>query len=85
MIFVVLFASQEFAKNLYALRVHNPSGSVVNGDEKLRQTMASSKSFIKANSQIDINVRRLDRYDSVKGSVSETILEDDFGPLSNVR
>lgn len=49
-------------------------------------TMATSKSFIKINSQSDITaVKKLDRLDSLRGSVSEPLLEDTFGPLSNVR
>lgn len=48
--------------------------------------MQTSKSFIKANSQSDINaVKKLDRWDSLRGSASEPLLEDTFGPLSNVR
>lgn len=50
-------------------------------------TMATSKSFIKVNSQSDItNARKLDRWDSLRGgSVSDTLIEDNFGPLNNVR
>jgi nitric-oxide synthase len=49
-------------------------------------TMATSKSFIKANSQSEIpTAKKLDRLDSLRGSVSEPLLEDTFGPLSNVR
>lgn len=49
-------------------------------------TMATSKSFIKVNSQSDITTsKKLDRLDSLRGSVSEPLLEDTFGPLSNVR
>lgn len=49
--------------------------------------MATSKSFIKVNSQSDIqNIRKLDRLDSLRGgSVSDPLTEDNFGPLSNVR
>ncbi|XP_017771545.1 PREDICTED: nitric oxide synthase, salivary gland [Nicrophorus vespilloides] len=75
---------EEFAKNLYTLKM-NELG-IDNGDSKLSMAMATSKSFIKANSQIDIhNPKKLDRYDSLRGSVSEPLLEDTFGPLSNVR
>lgn len=51
--------------------------------------MASSKSFIKANSQTELAGlqvdRKLDRLDSLRGSVSDIMSEDTFGPLSNVR
>lgn len=48
--------------------------------------MASSKSFIKANSQTDMSAKRnLDRLDSLRGSVGDNVAEDTFGPLSNVR
>lgn len=52
--------------------------------------MATSKSFIKANSQSELGsvTRRLNRLDSLRGgssSVSEPLIEDTFGPLSNVR
>lgn len=50
--------------------------------------MATSKSFIKANSQSDVTSganRPLDRLDSLRGSVSDPLSEDTFGPLSNVR
>ncbi|XP_071050182.1 nitric oxide synthase, salivary gland isoform X2 [Onthophagus taurus] len=75
---------EEFAKNLYTLKL-NENG-LNNGDTKLSMTMQTSKSFIKANSQSDINaVKKLDRWDSLRGSASEPLLEDTFGPLSNVR
>lgn len=49
-------------------------------------TMQTSKSFIKVNSQSDINInKKLDRFDSWRESISEPLLEDTFGPLSNVR
>lgn len=49
-------------------------------------TMATSKSFIKANSQSDMAAaKKLDRLDSLRGSLSEPLIEDTFGPLSNVR
>lgn len=53
---------------------------------------ASSKSFIKANSRTDIgrggglqNIRKIDRLDSLRGSVTDNLAEETFGPLSNVR
>ncbi|KAJ8968172.1 hypothetical protein NQ314_002429, partial [Rhamnusium bicolor] len=51
-------------------------------------SMATSKSFIKANSQSEISTinKKLDRLNSLRGSVlSEPLIEDTFGPLSNVR
>jgi hypothetical protein len=52
-------------------------------------SMATSKSFIKANSQTELAGqqadRKLDRLDSLRGSVSDVMAEDTFGPLSNVR
>jgi len=52
-------------------------------------SMATSKSFIKANSQTELAgqqaERKLDRLDSLRGSVSDVMAEDTFGPLSNVR
>ncbi|XP_018567945.1 nitric oxide synthase, salivary gland isoform X2 [Anoplophora glabripennis] len=76
---------EEFAKNLYTLKM-NENG-ISNGDpEKL--SMATSKSFIKANSQSEISTvsKKLDRLNSLRGSVlSEPLIEDTFGPLSNVR
>ncbi|KAK9877354.1 hypothetical protein WA026_017750 [Henosepilachna vigintioctopunctata] len=48
--------------------------------------MAASKSFIKANSQSEFtSIKKLDRLDSLRGSTNEPLLEDNFGPLSNVR
>ncbi|KRT82107.1 hypothetical protein AMK59_3120, partial [Oryctes borbonicus] len=68
----------------YTLKI-NEQG-IQDGDTKLSMTMQTSKSFIKANSQSDITVaKKLDRLDSWRESVSEPLLEDTFGPLSNVR
>lgn len=51
--------------------------------------MATSKSFIKANSQSDLPHvnKKLDRLNSLRGAsvLSEPLMEDTFGPLSNVR
>ncbi|XP_044272117.1 nitric oxide synthase isoform X2 [Tribolium madens] len=76
---------EEFAKNLYTLKLSE--NGISNDDAtKLSMTMATSKSFIKANSQSEIaTAKKLDRLDSLRGSVSEPLLEDTFGPLSNVR
>ncbi|XP_060528614.1 nitric oxide synthase isoform X2 [Cylas formicarius] len=78
---------EEFANNLYTLKM-NENG-ITNGDPA-KLSMATSKSFIKANSQSELGSvkRRLDRLNSLRGgssSVSEPLLEDTFGPLSNVR
>nr|CAD7260092.1 unnamed protein product [Timema shepardi] len=74
-----------FAQNLYALKMNDSSG-LTNGHDKF--SMASSKSFIKANSQTELacqhTERRLDRLESLRGSVSDVMAEDTFGPLSNV-
>ncbi|XP_049776657.1 nitric oxide synthase, salivary gland [Schistocerca cancellata] len=73
-----------FAQNLYAMKMDEES---TDGSNKF--TMASSKSFIKANSQTELAGlqvdRKLDRLDSLRGSVSDIMSEDTFGPLSNVR
>lgn len=52
--------------------------------------MSSSKSFIKANSRSDLSrqsvqFKKIDRLDSLRGSVSEAFVNETFGPLSNVR
>lgn len=53
---------------------------------QLNFSMASSKSFIKANSQTDMGAKKhLDRLDSLRGSLSDNFAEEIFGPLSNVR
>ncbi|KAJ8975785.1 hypothetical protein NQ317_005167, partial [Molorchus minor] len=74
----------DFAKNLCALKFGE--NEISNGDNKF--SMATSKSFIKANSQSEISTvnKKLDRLNSLRGSVlSEPLIEDTFGPLSNVR
>lgn len=49
----------------------------------------SSKSFIKANSRSDVNRKKsqpkIDRIDSLRGSCSDSLFHETFGPLSNVR
>lgn len=50
-------------------------------------SMASSKSFIKMNSQTDTVAaeRRFDRNDSLKGSqISDIMSDDNLGPLRNI-
>jgi nitric-oxide synthase, brain len=51
--------------------------------------IGTSKSFIKVNSQVDTahstEKKTLDRLDSLRGSVSDVMSEDNFGPLNNVR
>lgn len=50
--------------------------------------MATSKSFIKMNSQTDslsAADRKFDRNDSLKGSqISDVMSDDNFGPLRNI-
>ncbi|XP_037910457.1 nitric oxide synthase isoform X2 [Hermetia illucens] len=78
-----------FAQDLYAIRLQE-SGENINGGNT-SVTMGSSKSFMKANSRQDFSkiafqqVKKIDRLDSLRGSTSETLTEETFGPLSNVR
>lgn len=55
----------------------------------LRSIVTSSKSFIKANSRLDVNRKKsqpkIDRLDSLRGSCSDSLFHETFGPLSNVR
>ncbi|KAF5278426.1 hypothetical protein FQA39_LY05915 [Lamprigera yunnana] len=76
---------EEFAKNLFALKMGENYS--MHSEDKLGLSMASSKSFIKVNSQSDIKtVRKFERLDSLRGSsLSDHLIEDNFGPLSNVR
>ncbi|CAB3251854.1 unnamed protein product [Arctia plantaginis] len=66
---------------LYADQVEENSGN----------QMLTPKSFIKANSQIELqryassNPRKLNRLESLKGSTTDATSIDSFGPLSNVR
>ncbi|XP_062705352.1 nitric oxide synthase isoform X1 [Aedes albopictus] len=76
-----------FAQDLYAMKLHE--GGHSQGHSEL-SIAASSKSFIKANSRSDMgklghNNRKIDRLDSLRGSTTDTLSEDTFGPLSNVR
>ncbi|KAI8435227.1 hypothetical protein MSG28_003583 [Choristoneura fumiferana] len=60
-------------------------------EEAGNQNMPTPKSFIKANSQIELqkftvgNPKQLNRLESLKGSATDTASIDSFGPLSNVR
>ncbi|XP_066586894.1 nitric oxide synthase, salivary gland [Prorops nasuta] len=73
---------EAFAQNLYAMKMNE---NFVNSNES-KISLATSKSFIKANSQTEvINAKKLDRLDSLRGSTTESQTEDTFGPLSNVR
>ncbi|KAJ9597797.1 hypothetical protein L9F63_011405 [Diploptera punctata] len=76
-----------FAQNLYAMKMSDSVGLTNGGEDKF--SMATSKSFIKANSQTELagqhGDRKLDRLDSLRGSISDMMSEDTFGPLSNVR
>ncbi|KXJ79779.1 hypothetical protein RP20_CCG027687 [Aedes albopictus] len=76
-----------FAQDLYAMKLHE--GGHSQGHSEL-SIAASSKSFIKANSRSDMgklgqNNRKIDRLDSLRGSTTDTLSEETFGPLSNVR
>ncbi|XP_032680802.1 nitric oxide synthase, salivary gland [Odontomachus brunneus] len=70
-----------FAQNLYAMKMND---AYINSENKI--SLATSKSFIKANSQTEVSgSKKLDRLDSLRGSTTESQAEDTFGPLSNVR
>ncbi|XP_012262601.2 nitric oxide synthase, salivary gland [Athalia rosae] len=72
---------EAFAQNLYAMKMNE---TYSNNENKI--SLATSKSFIKANSQTELgSSKKLDRLDSLRGSVTESQAEDTFGPLSNVR
>ncbi|CAH1168649.1 unnamed protein product [Phyllotreta striolata] len=76
---------EDFAKNLYTMKM--TENGISNGDPD-NISMATSKSFIKVNSQSDLPAKskKLDRLNSLRGSLlSEPLLDDSFGPLSNVR
>uniref|UniRef100_A0A034WS92 Nitric oxide synthase n=1 Tax=Bactrocera dorsalis TaxID=27457 RepID=A0A034WS92_BACDO len=76
-----------FSQELYAMRVQEGSGS--GHDSSIG--VSSSKSFMKASSRQDLiklplqQVKKIDRWDSLRGSTSDTFTEETFGPLSNVR
>ncbi|XP_071633462.1 nitric oxide synthase isoform X2 [Temnothorax longispinosus] len=71
-----------FAQNLYAMIMND--ASLKNSENKF--SLATSKSFIKANSQTEVSgSKKLDRLDSLRGSTTDSQTEDTFGPLSNVR
>ncbi|CAG9783566.1 unnamed protein product [Diatraea saccharalis] len=60
------------------------------GDELTGNQMLTPKSFIKANSQIEMqryaaSNPKLNRLESLKGSATDATSIDSFGPLSNVR
>ncbi|XP_065076781.1 nitric oxide synthase isoform X2 [Ochlerotatus camptorhynchus] len=76
-----------FAQDLYAMKLHEGGHSQAHSELSIA---ASSKSFIKANSRSDMNKhgqgnRKMDRLDSLRGSTTDTLSEETFGPLSNVR
>ncbi|XP_033173190.1 nitric oxide synthase isoform X2 [Drosophila mauritiana] len=75
-----------FSQELYAMRVQE------SGEHGLQDSsIGSSKSFMKASSRQEFmklplqQVKRIDRWDSLRGSTSDTFTEETFGPLSNVR
>ncbi|XP_055389381.1 nitric oxide synthase isoform X2 [Condylostylus longicornis] len=80
---------EEFAQGLYAMKLQE-SGDIIDGQE-LNVTVSSSKSFMKVNSRQEIGkivlqqFKKIDRLDSLRGSTSETLTSETFGPLSNVR
>ncbi|XP_063821545.1 nitric oxide synthase-like protein [Ostrinia nubilalis] len=61
------------------------------GEEMTGNQMLTPKSFIKANSQMELqryaagNPKKLSRLESLKGSATDATSIDSFGPLSNVR
>ncbi|KAK0160391.1 hypothetical protein PV328_007803 [Microctonus aethiopoides] len=72
---------EAFAQNLYAMKMNE---TYTNSESKI--SLATSKSFIKANSQTEVgSSKKLNRLNSLKGSTTESQNEDTFGPLSNVR
>ncbi|XP_011646208.1 nitric oxide synthase, salivary gland [Pogonomyrmex barbatus] len=72
---------EAFAQNLYAMKMND---AYINNENKI--SLATSKSFIKANSQTEVSgSKKLDRLDSLRGSTTDSQTEDTFGPLSNVR
>ncbi|KAK6625189.1 hypothetical protein RUM43_005480 [Polyplax serrata] len=73
----------EFAQNLYKMKMDGLG--VVSNESDDKFSLASSKSFIKLNSQAEPTHPNLDRLDSMKGSLSDVMAEDTFGPLGNVR
>lgn len=75
---------EEFAKNLYAMKL-NENGVAPSDSENI--SIAASKSFIKANSKSELRTckKQLNRLDSLRGSTTENVLAETFGPLSNVR
>ncbi|XP_072398883.1 nitric oxide synthase, salivary gland isoform X3 [Diabrotica undecimpunctata] len=75
---------EEFAQNLYKMKMAQVG---ISNGEASSLSMATSKSFIKVNSQTEANAKynQLDRLNSMKGSLNEALIDDTFGPLSNVR
>ncbi|KAH8376618.1 hypothetical protein KR093_000413 [Drosophila rubida] len=77
-----------FSQDLYAMRVQE-SGE--HGLQDSSMGVSSSKSFMKASSRQDFmklplqQVKKIDRWDSLRGSTSDTFTDETFGPLSNVR
>ncbi|XP_030383405.1 nitric oxide synthase [Scaptodrosophila lebanonensis] len=77
-----------FSQDLYAMRVQE-SGE--HGLQDSSIAVGSSKSFMKASSRQEFmklplqQVKKIDRWDSLRGSTSDTFTEETFGPLSNVR
>ncbi|XP_047505160.1 nitric oxide synthase-like protein isoform X1 [Pieris napi] len=76
-----------FAENLCEILYADQVGDESTGTSQ----MLTPKSFIKANSQIEMqryavaNPKQLSRLESLKGSATDATSIDSFGPLSNVR
>lgn len=69
------------------MKLHE-SGDNINFHESIT---VSSKSFMKANSRSEVNKvnfqhsRKINRLESLRGSMTDTYSEETFGPLSNIR
>lgn len=78
---------QEFAQGLYAMKLQESGDSI----DYHKSITISSKSFMKANSRSEFSKgnlqhsRKVDRLESLRGSMTETYSDETFGPLSNVR
>ncbi|KAL7050858.1 hypothetical protein ACKWTF_004249 [Chironomus riparius] len=73
---------EQFAEGLYSMKLHDGESEVNNSN-----IATSSKSFIKVNSRTDRkkSAPKIDRLDSLRGSCSDSLFNETFGPLSNVR
>ncbi|XP_011496043.1 PREDICTED: nitric oxide synthase, salivary gland [Ceratosolen solmsi marchali] len=70
-----------FAQSLYAMKMND---TIFNNEKII--SFSTSKSFIKINSQTGIEKsKKMDRLDSLRESISDSQIDNTFGPLSNVR